>query len=329
MKIFYWTADRSGCAYYRCVLPAQALRKLGHEASWSQYLDPSIKARDHGYDILVGQRISEPGPSFLWQRLAREGTVKCVFELDDDFWHIDPANKDAHTYYTPESLDRFVKNIEVADLVTVSTSTLAEVVAQWNPNVVVLSNHIPARLLDAPAPVVADVVTIGYTASPSHQRDFGEVAKPLKRVLQRYRDFAMFHMIGADFTPRVFSTKSHTIHTPWIASVDNYFDNIDFHVGLAPLFASPFNESKSYIKVLEYAALGIPAVASDVGPYRRAKDDGAPVLLSRSPKDWETNLKSLIDSSQRRRELGEQARAWASKHTIDNGAANWEKAYSS
>jgi hypothetical protein len=39
---------------------------------------------------------------------------------------------------------------------------------------------------------------------------------------------------------------------------------------LAPLAAETFNEAKSDLKLLEYAALGLPAVASPVGPYRGA-----------------------------------------------------------
>ena len=43
---------------------------------------------------------------------------------------------------------------------------------------------------------------------------------------------------------------------------------------LAPLHESHFNASKSPIKVYEYASLELPAVASDVCPYREVIKDG-------------------------------------------------------
>jgi hypothetical protein len=39
---------------------------------------------------------------------------------------------------------------------------------------------------------------------------------------------------------------------------------------LAPLADEPFNAMKSDLKLLEYAALDLPVVASAVGPYRDA-----------------------------------------------------------
>jgi hypothetical protein len=49
-----------------------------------------------------------------------------------------------------------------------------------------------------------------------------------------------------------------------------------WRAGLAPLAAEPFNDAKSDLKLLEYAALGLPAVASRRGPYR---DAGALAVL--------------------------------------------------
>lgn len=327
MRIVYWTADQSGCAYYRCRLPGEQLRTLGHDVTWGQHLHPDAR---HGVDVLVGQRISEPGPSRLWRSLAAEGRSKMVFELDDDFWSVDPANKPAHQYYTPAVLDQFTENIRVADLVTVSTVALADVVSRWNGNVEVLSNCIPARLLDQPGPEPdPETVTIGYAASPSHARDFGEVAKPLKRVLQKHGGAAEFHCLGSDFTDRVVSIKGRTRHTPWVPDVDTYLDTVDFDIGIAPLHDNVFNASKSHIKALEYAAMGIPVIASPVGPYAQAvRGDSAPLLLAHDPRHWNQLLDDLVRNSDLRKDYRTRGRAWAAMYAIEDNAQLWEKVYS-
>jgi hypothetical protein len=44
--------------------------------------------------------------------------------------------------------------------------------------------------------------------------------------------------------------------------------SLDLDIGIAPLFPCPFNDGKSRIKALEFAALGIPAVYAGARPYR-------------------------------------------------------------
>ena len=48
--------------------------------------------------------------------------------------------------------------------------------------------------------------------------------------------------------------------------------NLD--IAVAPLVDHPFNRAKSALKLLEYGALALPVVATDIEPYR-----GAPVSL--------------------------------------------------
>lgn len=326
MRICFWPADRSGCGYYRCALPAQQLREMGHETVVSQYLHSGV--RNGEFDVVVGQRVAEPGPSRIWQELCRGGQVKTVFELDDDFWSIDPSNQSSYRYYDEAAQRRLKDNIAAADLVTVTTSTLADVVSQWNDNIIVLPNCISAKLLDRPMPGVDEPATIGYGASPSHTRDFGEIAKPLKRVLQRFPEHAEFHSVGADFTGRVASIRGHTRHTGWVAGVEAYYEAVDFQIGIAPLRDTRFNRAKSDIKLLEYAALGIPALVSPARPYSDAIQAGCPAVLAHDARGWETALEDMIVADGFRAELGAKAREWAATRTIEANAALWEKAYS-
>ena len=54
-------------------------------------------------------------------------------------------------------------------------------------------------------------------------------------------------------------------------------------VGLAPLADTAFNRCKSAIKTLDYAALGLAVVASDVAAYRGSLADGPGGMLAREP----------------------------------------------
>ncbi|PKV95911.1 glycosyltransferase involved in cell wall biosynthesis [Amycolatopsis echigonensis] len=326
MRLFGWQGDTQGCGYYRIALPFDALAARGHDAAYSTRMPDAV--RDGGVDVVVGQRVCEPGPSGIWQRLAAAGHTKLVFELDDDLWNIDPSNRSSHAFYDADRQRRLIENIRVADAVTVTTEPLAEVVSAWNPVVHVVPNQIPGWLLDHERPVT-ESVTIGWRGGPSHSRDFGELAKPLRRFLQHpcNRDRVEFHAMGADYTPRVASNRGRTRHTGWTPEPERFLRGVDFDLGVIPLRPSVFNDSKSELALLELAALGIPAIVSDTGPYRRAVDSGAPARRASLPSCWTAALTDLVGDAEARVQLGKEAREWAAGRTVEANVSRWEEAY--
>lgn len=341
VRIFKWLADSSGCGYYRCILPGHALAQHGHLVAMDERMPDWVQ--DGDVDVIVAQRTCMPGPTGLWQRLAEERKAKLVLELDDDLWNVEPHNRAAYDLYVRGNLrdpvgrlvqegapvgQNLIDNIRVSDVVTVTTEPLAEKVSQWNPNVHILPNCVPAWMLDQPMPDQhANRLTLGWGGSPSHTRDFGEIARPLKRVLQRFGDALEWHCMGPDYTPRVASRRGHTRHTGWFETVEDYLRSVDFHVGFAPLRPSVFNDSKSDLKLLELSALGIPAIVSNTGPYRRAHLAGAPCIAVDDAREYESTLIEMVQSPERREELGKLARDWAAERVIDKHAHLWEAAY--
>lgn len=327
MKIMFWLADRQGPGYYRCILPGVQLANQGHKVALDETMPESIQAG--GADVIVGQRVCQPGASETWQALAKAGHTKLVFETDDLLTDVEASNKQAARFFTGEMVERYVANMRVADLVTVSTPALAEECAKVNPNVMVLPNQIPSWLLTHDVPRDDNRVTIGWRGGNSHARDFGELARPLKRVLQRHGDAVELNCVGYDYTPRVASIKGRTRHTPWTSGVADYLKTIDFDIGVVPLRPSVFNDSKSELALLELSALGIPAIVSDTGPYARAIAAGAPALAATDHKSWEQHLNTLIGSAEDRAQLGKAAREWAAGRTIEANAHLWAEAYES
>lgn len=321
------------------MLPGHALTQRGHKVAIDGTMPKWVQ--EGGCDVVVAQRTCNIGASNRWKELARSGKSKLVFEIDDDLWNIDRSNKTALQFYDDELrmqqsafLDagnqrRLIENITVADVVTVTTEPLADLVSQWNPNVHILPNCIPAWMLDQPMPQQqTERVTIGWGGSPSHTRDFGELAKPLKRVLQRFGDSTEFHCMGPDYTDRVTSLKGRTRHTGWFNGVEDYLKAIDFQIGVVPLRPSTFTDAKSDLKLLELSALGIPTIVSPTGPYARAIASGAPARTAGDHKAWERELVDLIQSPADRETLGKEAREWAATRVIDQHAHHWEDAYS-
>ena len=92
---------------------------------------------------------------------------------------------------------------------------------------------------------------------------------------------------------------------PWFRSVAAQCD-----VAVAPLVDSDFNRGKSNLKFLEYAAAGLPVVASDVGPYAatiRSEQDG--LLVANDTDAWFEAIVRLLDDAPLRLALAARARA--------------------
>jgi glycosyltransferase involved in cell wall biosynthesis len=251
-----------------------------------------------------------------------------VYEIDDDLLDVDPSNTQAWNFFTkPEIRANVIRNIKVADLVTTSTAPLAEVVSKYNKNVAVLPNCIPAALLEAPPAPGRKGVVIGWSGGASHRLDLAELGSNLSRFVHRHPDVSL-HAIGdAEASAQLAKgVTDRAKFTPWIESVPGFHAAIDFDITLAPLRASTFNRSKSAIRCLEAAALGIPVVASDFGPYADFVRHGETGLLARWPHQWMSHLKQLLDPAARQ-EMGANARKLAERHTIEGSIELWEKAY--
>lgn len=328
MKIFGWLADRSGCGYYRLMLPGAELVKAGHDVMLDGVLPPAAKRGE--CDVIVGQRTCNEGASHTWQKLARAGHTKLVFETDDLLSDVDPSNRPAHRFYDAETVRRYHDNMAVADVITVTTDRLAEHAREINRTAAihVLPNQIPEWLLEHERPVTNDLMTIGWRGGLSHGRDFGELARPLRQFLQhpRFRHSAELHAMGAPYHERVATRHGRTRWTGWYESVSDFLRAVDFDMAVIPLRPSIFNDAKSDLAVVEMSALGIPVIASDTGPYASTS---APILRVSTPKQWAEELRSLAEDERYRRILGKEAREWAAGRTIEAHAWRWEEAYSS
>lgn len=316
--------------------------EVGHECTHSTWMPTHENVVEQGLNVLVGQRLVEPAPTARWQAMARNESrdYALVMDLDDDLWQIDRSN-DAHSFFDADRLRRLKENISCADMVTVSTDYLANVVIEHtSAQVMVLPNTVPRSLTeltpthtandqDGKQVIGENDLVIGWAGSSTHNRDFGECAKSVKRVIQANPQ-TIFHCIcSMDYTDRVKSIKGRTHWTGWVNGVENYYRAINFDIGLAPLYPFVFNESKSDIRLLELGALGIPVIASPVGPYRRSFNEGYPCLLTRTPKEWTDALTWYIQQPEEATRAGKNAREWVIENSItENNVYRWVAAYS-
>jgi hypothetical protein len=333
LDTFGWLADRTGCGTLRIMQPMDVLaRERGYVTSYDTKMVANIEDLPK---TLVGQRVCKDGPSQLWFNIGvQKDRPRTVFELDDDLWNIDASNYKAFKWFLGGIDDEGVqhnvqgniaRNAALADYVTCTTEPLAELLRRFNPNVHIIPNYIPRWVTEWERPR-REELTIGWGGSGTHGMDWEAEGPQIARFIKRNK--ISFRLIGGDLTQAQVQLRVPTEYVSaagWVPSVEDYWRKVDYDIGVIPLKHHVFNQSKSHLKFLENAALGIPTVASDAGPYTRAIEHGKTGFLVKRDHEWGKYLRDLVNDEAMREEIGANAKAWAKTQILEDHLDEWAK----
>lgn len=344
-RIVYWSADDTACGFYRCQVPAVGLRQLGHEVTVSTVLDAAVP---NYADVIIGQRIGEPMPSRVWRALARvEGRgYRLVYELDDDVFSL------VHEQHNPAAVEwrsrlaNVVLNLQCADVVTVTNVALAEAVhhhSNTSAEIHIVPNAVPDEIADVAAVAEArrqgavSANTLGWSGSNTHDGDWAEdgAHREVMSWLGRSASTAWPWRLATFGRPPTTLTKAYERRPAALwdsmdgnSDVFGYYELLarTFDLGLAPLARTPFNRSKSDLRLLELSALGIPWIATNYGPYAEdgEAEGGYRVAAVTGWRQGLTELTRRPDERERLRKLGH---AWAARRTRSDIMPFWLAAY--
>jgi glycosyltransferase involved in cell wall biosynthesis len=325
----YASGGLTPCGYIRLLQP------LDHPAIGGEFdiiLADAETIFDYDADIIVTQRYAIPDLDTA-NRLAdhaRRTGAKLLFDLDDDLLNIPHHHPDAATLRPYAKVVR--RMLTVADAVWVSTAGLAERLAPIRPDATVIENRLDERIWihspAPPAPLWDDPVRILCTGTSTHDSDFAMIEPALLRLKAEYGDRIVIDVLGMTsrselppelnrIGPSTHASRSYPGFVNWLTSMQPRW-----HIGLAPLLDTPFNRSKSSIKAMDYAAMGLAVLASDTPMYRGSIADGpAGQLVANDHRTWHAALDWLIRNQHLRASTAMRAReAFLSQATLASHA---------
>ena len=315
----------NGCAWYRCKLPGDQLSKRGWKAavgmpSWNDKYGFGMLAENnasiHGWDIVVFKLIMSKDALMNMEK-ARELNQKIVVDVDDWFVGLDKANR-AYEVTDPKknpdnNREIYEKIIMEAFAVICSTKFLYDYYSKIRDNVFLVRNGIDLdRWRIRVQSRQHKKLKVGWVgATPWRSNDLEQLARFLPDFVKSNN--LLFHhsghTINAPKANELLGIPDElTTLTPLvpILSYPGLFLPID--IGIVPLNNVDFNSAKSYIKGLEYAAAGVPFIASPSPEYELLAARGIG-RIARSDSDWVshlselTNRKMLYDEAMVNREL--------------------------
>lgn len=264
------------------------------ELSTGEFVDP---------DVVILQRLMHAGLDDTITK-ARESGQVILNDLDDWYWGLDASNaayKSSLPKHSPnENTHHYWRVMRSSSAITVSTPFLRDKVIErgYKGPVFVLPNTVDVSRFNVVKQ--QDVPTFGWVGSTSHRsRD----VETLRGVFPRYLregSLRLHHSGDGSDAPsfaRQIGIAPELISTSPRMTSEEYPQMLTMDVGLVPLRPCDFNRAKSDIKGLEYAASGIPFIASDLDAYRQLHNDwkGKGFILAKKPKDWFRGIDRLLD----------------------------------
>ncbi len=108
----------------------------------------------------------------------------------------------------------------------------------------------------------------------------------------------------------------------WIAARANW------DIGIIPLVNTEFNKCKSELKYIEFTALGVPIVASDVDAYKDTIEEGVTGFLANNEDEWVNKLSMLIEDPKLRNGILNNAREDILKnYNLKSRAKQWDESF--
>ena len=320
MHIVYVYSDSLeewNCSEWRCAIPARAInRTRAHHAElisltdFARMREPAQIACSAADVIVVQRNLFGPVLPAIQHWKARDKVI--IADFDDAYDMIPPTHKN-HAFWLqgllppdpgngskqprkidPPPIEQFKWGLRLVHAATVPSLRLAD---DWNQYADI--HHVP-NFIELPR--YQDIqcephegIIIGWGGSLSHLQSFTESAiltalrrvckaRPLVRVMINGGDQRIFQRLGIP--------ASQCLLRPWVP-FDRWPQELaHYDIGVAPLYG-PYDDRRSWIKVLEYSVMKIPWVATESPAYHEFRPHGW--LVKNTSKAWERVLIDIID----------------------------------
>lgn len=296
-KVAPFLSEATGKIIYQ---PGKTLRKaLGIVSGYFRRLG-TVLFQAPGYDYIFIHREAAPlGPPMFEWMLAKLLGKKFIYDFDDAIWIPNTSKENAIAdklkafwkvgaickwSYKVAGGNAFLMNYAKSQGVknVVFLPTAVDVVKRYNR----VKEHLEEK------PIV------GWTGSHSTLHYVDDILPVLQR-LQEKLNFTF--LLIADKQPDL-SLKDWQF-VPW-SPVTEIEDLLRMDIGIMPLKPDAWSEGKCGFKLIQYLALGIPAVADPIGVNKDIVEDGINGFLCHDEQEWERALELLITDAQKRKTYG-------------------------
>lgn len=262
------------------------------------------------YDyVLVHREASPLGPPMFEFILAKILRKKIIFDFDDAIWIPNTSAENGIVAWV-KAFWKIKYICKWSYKIAAGNQYLANYALQFNRSVQLLPTCVDVtdkhNFLKEPSD--SKRVVIGWTGSHSTMHYLDDVLPVLQKIVL---NFDVSFLIISNKTPHF--TLQNLQFIGWQESTE-VADLARMDIGIMPLKADAWSEGKCGFKLIQYLALGIPAVACPVGVNKEIIEEGVNGFLCTTDGEWYDALKLLIQNATLRKEMGSSGRKRIVEH---------------
>ena len=261
------------------------------------------------YDVIFMQRpmSSDKTKGTTFERLITKFNSNLIFDFDDALF--------VQNETKIKALCKLSKHIVCGNSYLYDFSNKYNKNSHIIPTTIDTNSFVPSNSLDKP-------LVIGWTGTSGNYANFSDtLINTLSKIITNVNNISILFICDKR-PPEHFKFKYDFIK--WEESTElNDLQKID--IGIMPLIDSEWTRGKCGFKLIQYGAIGIASVGSNVGVNNQVIIDNETGFLINNEDEWLEKLNLMITEEKLRTKMGEKAR----EHIIKNydTANNYNKLY--
>lgn len=256
------------------------------------------------YDtVLIHRELSPLGPPIFEWIIAKLLKKKIIYDFDDAIWLPDP-NGENWLWKTLKWRSKVASICKWSWKVSAGNDYLADFARQYCDRVVVFPTVVNTATHRPQAKSIAEErrPVIGWTGSHSTLFYLNEIY-PVLQTLEK--EIAFDFLVIANKNPKL--PLKHFRFIEWNKTTE-IEDLSKIDIGIMPLESNEWAKGKCGFKLIQYLALGIPAVASPVGVNSQIVINNKTGFLASSQQEWKEKIALLLQDTALRNSLGKAGR---------------------
>jgi len=258
----------------------------------------------HKFDYVFIYREAAPigFPLFEWL-FTKVLKKKVIYDFDDAIWM--PYEVTESGFFTKffKNKSKVKKICSWANTVSCGNEYLCNYAKKYNNNVLYNPTCVDTEnRYNLLASHTVQKVTVGWTGSFSTVNYLENLSPVLKKLQEKY-----------EFDIKIICNKEPAIdlknvqYIEWTAK-NELTELATCQIGLMPLTDEEWSKGKCGFKLIQYLALGIPAVSSAVGVNSSIIEDGLNGFLCTTEQEWYNALEKLITNASLREKMAVEGR---------------------